>query len=35
MARGMNKVMLVGFVEQVPEMRYTADGQPVTSYNIA
>jgi single-strand DNA-binding protein len=31
----MNKVMLVGFVEQVPEMRYTADGQPVTSFSVS
>jgi single-strand DNA-binding protein len=35
MARGMNKVMIIGFVEREPEMRRTADGQPVASFSVS
>lgn len=34
MARGMNKAMIIGFVEREPEMRHTADGQPVISFSV-
>jgi single-strand DNA-binding protein len=35
MARGMNKVMLIGFVGRDPEMRVTSNGQPVTTFSIS
>jgi single-strand DNA-binding protein len=35
MARGLNKVMIIGFLEREQETRHTADGQPVTSLGIA
>ena len=35
MARGMNKVMLIGFVGRDPEMRHTSNGQPVTTFSIS
>jgi single-strand DNA-binding protein len=35
MARGMNRVMLIGYVGRDPEMRYTASGQPVTTFSIS
>jgi single-strand DNA-binding protein len=35
MARGMNKVMIIGFVGRDPEMRYTSSGQPVTTFSIS
>jgi single-strand DNA-binding protein len=35
MARGMNKVMIIGFVERGPEMRHTAKGQSVTSFSVS
>lgn len=35
MARGMNKAMIIGFVERDPETRYTADGQAVTSFSVS
>jgi len=31
----MNKVMLIGFVGRDPEMRYTSNGQPVTTFSIS
>ena len=31
----MNKAFLLGNVGQDPEMRYTADGKPVTSFTLA
>ena len=31
----LNKVMLIGRLTRDPEMRYTASGQPVTSFSIA
>jgi single-strand DNA-binding protein len=35
MARGLNKVMLIGFVERDLEVRYTAQGQAVTSFGVS
>ncbi len=35
MARGMNKVTLLGFVEREPELRRTADGQSVASFTVS
>jgi single-strand DNA-binding protein len=31
----LNKVMLIGRLTRDPEMRYTASGQPVTSFSVA
>jgi single-strand DNA-binding protein len=35
MARGLNKAMIVGFVEREPEKRYTSRGQAVTSFAVS
>jgi len=35
MARSVNKVILVGNLTRDPEMRYTPDGQAVTSFGVA
>ncbi len=35
MARGMNKVMLIGFVEREPELGHAANRQPVASFGIS
>ena len=35
MARGLNKVMIIGNVGNDPEMRYTPSGRPLTSFSIA
>jgi single-strand DNA-binding protein len=35
MTRGLNKVMIIGFLGQDPEMRYTPTGRPVTTFRIA
>ena len=35
MARGLNKVMIIGNLGRDPEMRYTASGRPVTSFSVA
>ena len=35
MARGMNKVMIIGFVERKPEIRHTANGQPVAAFSVS
>lgn len=35
MARGLNRAMIIGFVERDPETRYTAEGQSVTSFTIS
>jgi single-strand DNA-binding protein len=35
MARGMNKVMIIGFIERGPEVRHTDDGRPVASFCVA
>jgi len=33
--RGLNKVSLIGFVGQDPEVRYTQDKQPVAVFSVA
>ena len=35
MARGVNKVILIGRLGQDPELRYTPSGQPVASFGVA
>lgn len=35
MARGLNKVMLIGNLGKDPEMKYTPSGQPVTTFSLA
>jgi single-strand DNA-binding protein len=35
MARGLNKVMVIGNVGRDPEMRYVPSGKPVTSFSVA
>ena len=35
MGRGLNKVMIIGSLGRDPEMRYTPNGRPVTSFSIA
>ena len=35
MARGLNKVMVIGNVGRDPEMRYIPSGKPVTSFSVA
>lgn len=34
MSRGLNKVMIIGFLGREPEMRYTPSGRPVTTFSI-
>jgi single-strand DNA-binding protein len=34
MSRGLNKVLLIGYLGRDPEMRYTPSGRPVTSFSI-
>jgi single-strand DNA-binding protein len=34
LSQGLNKVMLIGHLGRSPEMRYTPDGKPVTSFSI-
>lgn len=35
MARGLNKVMIIGSVGRDPELRYTPSGAPVTNFDVA
>ena len=35
MSRGLNKVMIIGFLGRDPEMRYTPSGRPVTTFSVA
>jgi single-strand DNA-binding protein len=35
MSRGLNKVMIIGELGRDPEMRYTPNGKPVTSFSVA
>jgi single-strand DNA-binding protein len=35
MARGLNKVLLIGHLGCDPEMRYTPSGRPVTSFSLS
>ena len=34
MSRGLNKVMIIGYLGREPEMRYTPSGRPVTTFSI-
>jgi len=34
MARGLNKVMIIGNLGRDPEMRYTPSGKPVTTFSV-
>ena len=34
-ARSLNKVMIIGWLDGTPELRYTPSGRPVTSFSIA
>lgn len=35
MARGLNKVIIIGNLGRDPEMRFTPSGRPVTSFSVA
>ena len=35
MARGLNKVMIIGHLGRDPEMRFTASGRPVATFSVA
>jgi single-strand DNA-binding protein len=35
MSRGLNKVMIIGHLGRDPEMRYTPNGRPVTTFSVA
>ncbi len=35
MGRGLNKVMLIGYLGSDPEMRFTASGRAVATFNLA
>lgn len=35
MARGLNKVMIIGNLGRDPELRYTPNGTPVASFSVA
>lgn len=35
MSRGLNKVMIIGYLGRDPEMRYTPSGRPVTTFSVA
>lgn len=35
MAKGLNKVMIIGWLERDPEIRYAPNGRPVTSFTVA
>ncbi|MBI1800635.1 MAG: single-stranded DNA-binding protein [Chloroflexi bacterium] len=35
MARGLNKVLLIGNLGREPEMRFTPSGKPVTAFSLA
>jgi single-strand DNA-binding protein len=35
MSRGLNKIMLIGNLGRGPEIRYTANGTPVTTFSLA
>ena len=35
MPRGLNRVMIIGNLGRDPEMRYTPNGKPVTSFSVA
>jgi single-strand DNA-binding protein len=35
MARGLNKVMIIGNLGKDPEMKYNAEGKPITTFSVA
>jgi single-strand DNA-binding protein len=35
MNRGLNKVMIIGYLGKDPEMRYTPSGRAVTTFSVA
>ena len=35
MARGLNRAAIIGYVGQDPDVRYTPEGQPVTSFSVS
>ncbi|MEO8288003.1 MAG: single-stranded DNA-binding protein [Chloroflexota bacterium] len=35
MARGLNKVMIIGNLGKDPEMKYNQDGKPITTFSVA
>jgi single-strand DNA-binding protein len=35
MGRGLNKVMIIGYLGRDPELRYTPSGRPVASFSVA
>jgi single-strand DNA-binding protein len=35
MSRGLNKVLVIGYLGRDPEMRYTPSGRPVTTFSVA
>ena len=35
MGRGLNKVMIIGYLGREPELRYTPSGRPVASFSVA
>lgn len=35
MARGLNKVMIIGYLDRDPEMRFTPTGKSVANYSVA
>jgi len=35
MTRGLNKVMIIGYLGREPEMRFTSGGRPVASFSVA
>lgn len=35
MARGLNKVMIIGNLGKDPEMKYTQEGKPIASFSVA
>lgn len=34
MSKGLNKVMLIGWLDQDPELRHTPSGRPVASFSV-
>jgi single-strand DNA-binding protein len=35
MARGLNKVMIIGYLDRKPEMRFTPTGKSVANFSVA
>ena len=35
MTKGLNKVMVIGWLDSDPEIRYTPSGRPVASFSVA